>query len=248
MFFDVLCINCYECVKYTEVDLHSDYCIMQPEENYYELYNKQQDDDYNAKLYKLHESLKKKNEEIVKTKEKEIIEVYEELLRLTYEILINNNSIEELDKSITRLNEIINNSNRLCKSNYKFSLLVYGKRISQLTFTKLQDMEKILTYVKNSNNKSMSEDMDLDNYDIPNIQTDEKPYECLKMELENIERQTIKSKLELEQWKQEAKALENMLRRPNQYNEMLSDIVSDVMSRRDESVRLFKIIYISLMV
>lgn len=34
-FFDILCTNCYECVKPNEVDRHSDYCIMQPEDSTY---------------------------------------------------------------------------------------------------------------------------------------------------------------------------------------------------------------------
>ena len=34
LFFDVLCINCYECVKYIEVDKHSDLCVIRPDEGY----------------------------------------------------------------------------------------------------------------------------------------------------------------------------------------------------------------------
>jgi hypothetical protein len=32
LFFDVLCINCYECVKCIEVDRHSEICVIQPDE------------------------------------------------------------------------------------------------------------------------------------------------------------------------------------------------------------------------
>lgn len=32
-FFDILCTNCYECVKPNEVDRHSDFCIMQSDES-----------------------------------------------------------------------------------------------------------------------------------------------------------------------------------------------------------------------
>ncbi len=32
LFFDILCINCYECVKCTEVDRHSEICVIQPDE------------------------------------------------------------------------------------------------------------------------------------------------------------------------------------------------------------------------
>lgn len=241
MFFDVLCITCYECVKYTEVDMHSEYCLYQPEENYRDMYmNSEEEEDYNSKLYKLHESLKKKNDEILCTKEEALTKIYEELLILVYEILINNNSLEELDKSITKLNDIVNFRLNNCKSNHKFSLLIIGKRISQLTFTKLTDMEKILIYVKANDelkhNASDDEVLDDLNLDDNEIETNDKPYQYLKMELQDIERQTMKSKMELEQWRKEAKMLENMLRKPNINIEVLSDIMSDVMSRKDESV------------
>ena len=32
LFFDILCINCYECVKYSEVDNHSEICVVRPDE------------------------------------------------------------------------------------------------------------------------------------------------------------------------------------------------------------------------
>lgn len=33
-FFDILCINCYECVKYSEVDKHSKTCVIRPDEGF----------------------------------------------------------------------------------------------------------------------------------------------------------------------------------------------------------------------
>lgn len=56
------------------------------------MYFKEADqDDYNGKIYKLHESLKNKRDEIMMTKDVLLIEVYNEILNLIYEILINNN-------------------------------------------------------------------------------------------------------------------------------------------------------------
>lgn len=60
----------------------------------------------------------------------------------------------------------------------------------------------------------------------------------LKMDLAKIDQQTLESKRELEQWRHEAKALENMLKKPNTNMEMLSDIQSEIRSRRDESVKI----------
>lgn len=48
------------------------------------------EEDYNAKIYKLHESLQKKNTDILKTNDFQLVNVYTELLGLVYEILINN--------------------------------------------------------------------------------------------------------------------------------------------------------------
>lgn len=31
-FYDILCINCYECIKANEVDFHSEYCIIHSNE------------------------------------------------------------------------------------------------------------------------------------------------------------------------------------------------------------------------
>lgn len=71
---------------------------------------------------------------------------------------------------------------------------------------------------------------------INNDPTTDLQMKYLKLELANLEKQTMQSKLELEQWRQEAKILENMLKRPDNNTEVLSDIQSDVFSRREESV------------
>jgi len=111
-------------------------------------------------------------------------------------------------------------------------------------------MEKILDLIKeknkNINDKSkLSNDSDIDLLDIENDEDkkfkdeeEEKQFKFLQMELAALDQETLKSKLELEKWKQEAKIFENMMKRPNNNNEMLSDIVSDITSRKDESVNI----------
>lgn len=149
-------------------------------------------------------------------------------------------------------------------SNYKFSLLIFGKRISQLVYKKLNGMENILKQVKAKSgemiNKSLSAELDgdhegqsqeqddgvdEDDLDINNDRDPETDVQLkhLKLELANLEKQTLQSKMELEQWRQEAKTLENMLRRPDSNFEILSDIQSDVISRRDESVTISMLIF-----
>jgi hypothetical protein len=235
IFFDVICINCYDCVKFSEVDKHGDTCVVQEEENYVELDG---EEDYNARIYKLHESLKKKQNEIYKTNDEQLIFVYEELASLVYEILINNNSIEELDLSIAKLNEILTGRLNSLNSFYKFTFVIFGKRLSQLVYAKLKDMEKILMCVKQENDDELEvaeDEEDLEDESPENVEQ----IQLLKRELANLEQQTLNAKHEIEQWKRESKMLENMMKRPTLNNEMLSDIASDVMSRRDESVRKF---------
>jgi hypothetical protein len=90
MFFDILCINCYECVRPTEVDQHSQFCIIQPDD-YNDLnIRNESEEDYNARIYKLHESLKKKKFEITTQQNNNLTEVFNELLTYVYEILMNN--------------------------------------------------------------------------------------------------------------------------------------------------------------
>jgi len=142
-----------------------------------------------------------------------------------------------LEKSISKINDIINNKLPHINSNYKFLLLIYSKRISQLVYIKLKEMEKLLVFIKNKNEILGDSQDNISNDD--NEEDDpemEDRLRMLKLELANIEKQTEKTKMEVEQWRQEAKLRENMLARPNTNMEILSDIVSDVISRRDESV------------
>jgi hypothetical protein len=97
-------------------------------------------------------------------------------------------------------------------------------------------MEKLLVYIKNKQVEVYDEDEYLkedDDNDDPEI---EDRLQTLKMELANIEKQTEVTKLEVEKWRKEAKLRENMLARPSTNIEILSDINSEVYSRREESV------------
>ena len=120
-------------------------------------------------------------------------------------------------------------------------------------------MEKILDLIKEQNEKNLNEegeknssskylgevDSDLDLMEdfengnvenIPNNEDEENHYKLLQFELAALDQETIKSKMELEKWKQEAKVFENMMRKPTQNYEVLSDINSDITSKKDESV------------
>jgi hypothetical protein len=106
-------------------------------------------------------------------------------------------------------------------------------------YIKLKEMEKLLVFIKNKNEILEDSQDNISNHDIEDDDPEiEDRLKMLKLELANIEKQTEKTKMEVEQWRQEAKLRENMLARPNTNMEILSDIVSDVISRRDESVNL----------
>jgi hypothetical protein len=94
-------------------------------------------------------------------------------------------------------------------------------------------MEKLLVYIHEKNNNYDEEDYLKDDEDDPEI---ENRLQTLKKELASIEKQTEETKLEVEKWRKEAKLRENMLARPSTNLEILSDINSEVLSRREESV------------
>lgn len=230
-FMDVLCINCYECVKFSEMDKHSASCIIgidQYKDNDY-------DQDYNTRIYKLHESLKLKKAEINETQNQCLINFYNKLLQIIYEILINNNSIEELDASITSINSMIKNDIDKITQNYKFYFLVFSQRISQLVYLKLKDMEKLLIVNKENIEDDLLNEDEYNWYTNNQEEENDEQVKYMKMQLTTIENQTEQAKNELNHWKKEAKMLENNLRRPNVKNngERLSEIVSDVNSRAE---------------
>ncbi len=63
----------------------------------------------------------------------------------------------------------------------------------------------------------------------------------------SIEKQTMKSKMELEAWRKEAKKLEEMLKKPNNSNtEVINDILSDINSRKSAYEDVSRFIYLRM--
>ena len=231
-FLDVLCTNCYECVKYQDMDKHSEHCVIKLNEFNDNLY----EEDYNIRLYKLHESLKNKKNEIYTTENQNLINFYNELLSSLYGILINNNSIEELNFSIKKINENFQQNLEKFSKNYKMYFLLFCQRISQLIYMKLKDMEKIFPYNEDDKD-SLLDELESENYQEESSNSERINY--MKKQLSNIESQTKKAADELKQWKKEAKMLENNLKYPQKNkNELLSDITSEINSNT-ENVDLF---------
>ena len=241
-FLDILCINCYESVKYKDMDKHSEICVIHKDEYKDNAY----DDDYNTRIFKLHESLKNKKKEIVLKNNKNLSNFYENLSKLVYDILINNNSIEELKKNIIDISDIINNQlDKLDLSeNYKFYFLLFCERLSQLVKMKLEDMEKIYMNNNNKNNDNNNYEKDsLDDEFEENEEDfkDDERIKYMKQQLTNLDNKTKEKELELNQWKKEAKILENNLRKNNSIinnrnnRNDISEINSEINSKNENS-------------
>ena len=221
---------------------------------FYDMYRKsnQGEEDVNSKIYKLYLNIKRKEDEIKKLRDNELISIFQQLIEYVYDIFLNNNvtyiknqSIEELDNSIQKLNLLISSKLTNITSNQKFSLLIYAKRFSQLVYLKLKDIEQALIIAKNNFEKEdLNESLFSESEDKNEEEEEEKKFENLKLELVHLERQTMKSKIvsfainfqELEAWKKEAKNLEKMLKKPSNNAEALSDIISDIVSYKSDDV------------
>jgi hypothetical protein len=76
-------------------------------------------------------------------------------------------------------------------------MLIYAKRVSQLVYNKLKEIEEALIIAKNNFDKdeiNESEFSESDNEEEVE-EEEEKKFQNLKLELVNLERQTMKSKI-----------------------------------------------------
>jgi hypothetical protein len=89
-FMDILCINCYECVKCNEVDKHSETCVVKPfmDEGYT---SKNIEEDINSKIYKLYQNLRKREGEIQLSNTEDLKIIFNELCDIINTIFLNNN-------------------------------------------------------------------------------------------------------------------------------------------------------------
>lgn len=148
LLLDMLCINCYCCIKYADIDKHTDKCLVVEDNQFKDKNNEveEEQEDYNSKIFKLYESLKAKAHDYEYVGESRLTECYSRLKSSMYEVFLNNYSLEELNKQIQVLADIRRSLNNVL-SNYKYDLLIYTQRIAQLVLVKFEDIEKILTLV-----------------------------------------------------------------------------------------------------
>lgn len=145
------CLDCNTCLVKGEEGGHTNHFILQVENlsnNGVDIDDELNinDIDYNANLNKLYETLKRDQIKILKYGNNKFINFYGKILFSLYEIIINNNSIEDLNASI--LNIYDNYKKEIESDNQcqylKEYFLFYLKKIIKLTYFKEKKIEKIL--------------------------------------------------------------------------------------------------------
>lgn len=146
------CVDCNKYFKDENVGDHHDHCILQINNNL-EIDNDLNYIDYNANLNKLYDHLKKDQNKILKNGNQNLIIYYGKLLYYLYEIIINNNSIEELNLSIININDdyIKEIESQTFNDYFKDYFLFFIQRISKLTYFKIKKIEKLLADLEEVN-------------------------------------------------------------------------------------------------
>lgn len=225
-FLDVLCTNCYECVKYEDMDSHSEKCVIKIKE----FQDNKYEDDYNTQLYKLYQSLKNKENSIKKSNNPDLISFFNNLLAQTYSVVINNNSIEELNTSVSNILSSFKDYDQkhTFTQNYKVYFSITYQRISQLIYKKLNAMQYTL--------EENDDDYDEDDFDFEKQPENIEHINYMKNQLSDLQTKTQKANDQLIEWKKQAKILENNLKKPNnKIQQKINDINSDINSRSDNN-------------
>ena len=137
-YLDVICTNCYECIKEDEVDDHSLVCSIRFEE----FRENDMSEDYNSRLFKLLESLKNKQKEVESLGLEEMKKFYAELSEATYEIILNNSSSKELVASFNKVSNRFKSAKEksFFTDNYRIYFSLFIQRIGQLVLQKKKEM------------------------------------------------------------------------------------------------------------
>ena len=187
---DIFCIKCNKSFKNENAGEHTGHCTLQIN-NELKIDNDINNLDYNTDLNKIYEYLKKDQNKIIKSGNRNLMIYYGKLLYSLYEIIINNNSIEELSSSIIKINDDYNKENGSQTFNdfFKEFFLFYIQRISKLTYFKEKKMEQILVDIEDEN-KNVAVDMDIfDEYEEKNnnLKNNESMPEAGKHSSDNID-------------------------------------------------------------
>ena len=121
--------------------------------------------DYNEILNKIYTNLKEEQNRALKYGKDILINFYADLLFHLYEIILNNNSIEDLNESIININELYktdiqSQEEDVINTFFKTYFLIYVQRITKWSYYKLKKIEKLkaeLIDINNINNINIEE-------------------------------------------------------------------------------------------
>ena len=132
------CINCFQCFSRDEINNHDGHFFI----DINDFKDSEDDIDYNEGLNKLYKILKKEQNKFLKSRNNNLIKYYRKLLSNLYEIIINNNSYEDLNTSIINIYEEYIKEDKLGTffDYYKDYFLLFYQQICKLAFLKVQEM------------------------------------------------------------------------------------------------------------
>ena len=176
---------CIDCNQNYDKD-NKEQCLLHNEHNYInidkdffndideELNKNINELDYNEILNKIYTNLKEEQNRALKYGKDILINFYADLLFHLYEIILNNNSIEDLNESIININELYktdiqSQEEDIINTFFKTYFLIYVQRITKWSYYKLKKIEKLkaeLIDINNINNLNIEEsDIVFDNSD-----------------------------------------------------------------------------------
>ena len=160
----IFCVNCYECFNSNEINNHNEHFVLKIDD----FKNDEDELDYDGSLNIIYENLKKLQEKIIKYGNKNIIKYYGKLLYDLYDIIINNNSYEELNLSIININENFakEEESGTFSEIFRDLFLLFCQRISQLTYLKAKELSFSELDEENDNNEF---EIDFNEFDIDKI-------------------------------------------------------------------------------
>jgi hypothetical protein len=149
---DHYCLNCNQCFNGRNSIKHNRHSILKIEKNL-GIDNDLNNIDYNANLNKIYNILKRDQNKILKNGNHNLIVYYGKLLYFLYAIIINNNSIEELNSTIIDINDdYMKEKESETFNNFFYDYFsFYIRKISKLTYFKIKKIEQILADLEEHN-------------------------------------------------------------------------------------------------
>ena len=167
------CIECDACFNKANEEQnlqHDEHNIIQLEKNIFNDFDEElniniNELDYNDTLNKIYEQLKKDQNKILKYEKNIIISFYSNLLYHLYDIIVNNNCIEDLYRSIVKINELYESDieSQEINSYFKNYFSFYVQRITTLSYYKVKKIEKLMAELLSDNeyNDEFNEETDI---------------------------------------------------------------------------------------